>query len=405
LLAQTATENAPAPAPLTFVRTIGSAPGDRLHQRVMLASADEAKQLGMSAKEIYAVRLKGDPQPKPVQWDERTKAPYFLVASQAGGQALEATVTQLDSYQSDARVEPGFIDDQFAMILVDQSGRTATHRLFGFQHEESVPPGIKPIYRRAGFIHPVLTPKGEIISGSFAPDHAHHHGIWTAWSHTEFQGRHPDFWNVHEETGRVEYLGLGQRWIGPVDSGFHAKMRSLDTKTNPATEVLAETWRITAYPTSSGPNVFELEVTQRNTSSDPLVLTKHIYGGLGYRGLESWTATAPLTFLTSEGHVGRKAGDGQRVRWFAFAGPTEHGRGGIAILSHPDNLNYPQWTRFNPKDPFVAFTPVHDGPVTVAPDQVVTQRFRFLTFDGEPDAKLIESYWNGFANPAQATAR
>jgi hypothetical protein len=294
------------------------------------------------------------------------------------------------------------MDDQLCMTTLADG---AQRRLFAFQHDELLPPGIKPVYRRAGFIHPVLTPSGQVISGSFAPDHAHHHGIWTAWSHTEILGRHPDFWNVHEETGRVEYLGLGPRWIGPVDSGFTARLRSLDLKSEPPLEVLAEEWRVTTFLPSPTETIFELETTQANVAKAPLTLTKHIYGGLGFRGLPTWTADAPLTFLTSEGQVGRKAGDGRRARWFAFAGPTAKGRGGIAILAHPGNVNFPQWTRFNPKDPFVAFTPVHDGPMSIQPGQTLTQSFRFVTFDGEPDAARLEELWQGFANPARASGR
>jgi len=395
---------AQAPAPGAIVRVLPAAAQERKGQRIVLAEATEAKKLGLTPKDIYVVRAQGVAAPYALQWDERTKEPYFLLPSQGAGEKAEVTIVPVESIQPDSSVEHAYVDDQLWMTVIKDG---AQRKLFAFQHDELLPPGIKPIYRRAGFIHPVLTPSGETISGSFAPDHAHHHGIWTAWSHTEFQGRHPDFWNVHEETGRVEYLGLGARWIGPVDSGFNAQMRSLDTKSAPPVEVLAEAWRVTAYrPRAEGePNLFELEVTQRNSSTDVLTLTKHIYGGLGYRGLESWTVNAPLTFLTSEGHVGRKAGDGQRVRWFAFAGPTTKGRGGIAILAHPDNVNFPQWTRFNPKDPFVAFTPVHDGAITVKPAETLRQRFRFLTFDGEPDAKLIEAYWQGYAHPAKATAQ
>ena len=396
-----AAEEAPRP-PQGFTRIIPAFPVARRQQRVLLAEAAEAQRLGLGSKDILVVRAAG--QTYPVQWDERSKEPYFVLPYQAKEQAVEIQLEPVESWQPDRAVEHAYVDDHFWMTTVEGA---ASKRLFGFQHDEALPPGIKPVYRRGGFIHPVLTPAGEVISGSFAPDHAHHHGIWTAWSHTAFQGRKPDFWNVHEETGRVDYVGLGNRWIGWVDSGFHARMRSLDTKAEPPVEVLAETWKVTTFvPRADQPmNIFELETSQRNVAKDALELTKHIYGGLGYRGLATWTATAPLTFLTSEGQVGRKAGDGQRVRWFCFGGPTEHGRGGIAILGHPTNPNAPQWTRFNPKDPFVAFTPVHDGSLTVKPDETLTQRFRFLVYDGEPDAQVIEEHWQGFAHPARAVAK
>ena len=52
-----------------------------------------------------------------------------------------------------------------------------------------------------------------------------------------------------------------------------------------------------------------------------------------------------------------------------------------------------QFTRFNPKDPFVAFTAVKKGPLTIAPDGKLTMRYRILLIDGPPDAAELEAEW------------
>jgi hypothetical protein len=147
--------------------------------------------------------------------------------------------------------------------------------------------------------------------------------------------------------------------------------------------------------------VFDVETNQVNIAADPLELSKHIYGGLGYRGRGDWDAKTPLTFLTSEGDTDRKKGDGKRVRWFYFGGPADGKLAGVAIFCHPDNLNAPQTTRFNPTMPFVAYTPVHDGAYTWAPQTHLVQKFRFVVFDGKPDPVRLEAYWQGFAQPAK----
>ena len=46
---------------------------------------------------------------------------------------------------------------------------------------------------------------GRVITGDYPPDHIHHHGVWFAWTKTEFEGRHPDFWNMGDGTGTVEF--------------------------------------------------------------------------------------------------------------------------------------------------------------------------------------------------------
>src|SRR5688572_10868417 len=37
---------------------------------------------------------------------------------------------------------------------------------------------IKPIFLRGGYIHPVKTPGGRIVTDDYPSDHYHHHGIW-----------------------------------------------------------------------------------------------------------------------------------------------------------------------------------------------------------------------------------
>ena len=87
---------------------------------------------------------------------------------------------------------------------------------------------IDPIFRRGGYIHPVYTLSGRIITGDYPPDHIHHHGIWFAWTKTEFEGRHPDFWNMGDGTGTVEFVALDDTWSGAEQSGFRARHRYID---------------------------------------------------------------------------------------------------------------------------------------------------------------------------------
>src|SRR6185312_13814605 len=81
----------------------------------------------------------------------------------------------------------------------------AGHSVLSYQAQpDGLPsPGIKPIFLRGGYLHPVYTPSGRIVTDDYPSDHFHHHGIWFAWTKTEFEGRHPDFWNMGDGTGRV----------------------------------------------------------------------------------------------------------------------------------------------------------------------------------------------------------
>lgn len=338
----------------------------------------------------------------PVQWDAVTNQAFFLLPYQEQGESFTGVIS-IGRLSEAEIIQPTRSKDHIAMTEVGATTRT----IFNYQATPILPNGVKELYRRGGFIHPLYTPEQEIISDSFAADHYHHHGIWMAWAHTSFQGRQPDFWNVQENTGTVESLGVERMWSGQVEGGFTAKLRSLDTGTKPATPVLEETWTVRCFV--GGPqataNVFDVESAQANLTADPFELTKHIYGGLGFRGRADWDAKAKLRFLTSEGADDRKKGDGQRARWFYFGGPAEGKTVGVAILCHPDNLNAPQWTRFNPTMPFVAYTPTHDAGTAIAAGGKFNQKFRFVVFTGEPNTLRLESYWQGFAHPAAVAAK
>ena len=71
-----------------IIFTVPSLPAKRSYQRIVLASGEEARRLGLSPKELTLVKVRGAAQPRPMQWDERTKEPYFLLPAQAAGAQL-----------------------------------------------------------------------------------------------------------------------------------------------------------------------------------------------------------------------------------------------------------------------------------------------------------------------------
>ena len=54
------------------------------------------------------------------------------------------------------------------------------------------PQGMDPIYNRSGYIHPVRTPSGIVVTGDFAADHPHQHALFGAWTKTKFAGHAVD---------------------------------------------------------------------------------------------------------------------------------------------------------------------------------------------------------------------
>ena len=87
---------------------------------------------------------------------------------------------------------------------------------------------IKDLFTRGGYLHPIRTLTGRVITDDFPPNHIHHHGVWWAWTHTEFDGRKPDFWNVGDGKGRVEFVSLDGSWSGQSTRDF---VRSIASST------------------------------------------------------------------------------------------------------------------------------------------------------------------------------
>jgi len=88
-------------------------------------------------------------------------------------------------------------------------------------------------FRAGGYIQPIFSPSGKMITDDFPPNHIHHHGVWWAWTNTEFDGRHPDFWNMGDgKGGWNSWLSTEAEWSGAWGLHFPASVRrSYSSKT------------------------------------------------------------------------------------------------------------------------------------------------------------------------------
>ena len=271
---------------------------------------------------------------------------------------------------------------------------------------DTVPrPDIKREIIRAGYVHPVFSPAGQLVTDDYPSNHPHHHGIWTPWTKTGFQGRSPDFWNMHNKTGAEEFVALDRTWSGAVHGGFEARLKMVDLSAPTPVVALHETWQLTAYDVvgaTPAVRMFDLVVTQACATPDPLILPEYHYGGFGFRGAGAWNGPGDAArYLTSEGITDRIKGNNTRARWCYIGGAGDGGAfAGTATLGHPDNFRAPQPVRLHPNMPYFSFVPQQLGEFRIEPGQPYRARFRFVVADGAPDRARIDAYWNGYAKPA-----
>jgi hypothetical protein len=266
-------------------------------------------------------------------------------------------------------------------------------------------PDLKPIFQRGAYIHPVLSPSGKQVTDDYPSNHKHHHGIWFAWTSTEFDGRKPDFWNMGEGKGTVQFVSLDRTWSGPVHAGFASKHRQVDLTATEPRAALNEAWTVRLF--AAGVNarqpyyLFDLEVVNTCGSAMPVKLPQYRYGGIGVRGNWAWNDKRNLRFLASNGSTDRTKGDKNQTRghWAHLGGPLDGGLTGIAILSHPENPHSPQPMRIHPEEPFFNFAPQQAGPLEITPGKPLVQRYRFVVADGAPDKAELDRIWNDYAHP------
>ena len=262
---------------------------------------------------------------------------------------------------------------------------------------------IKDEILRTGYLHPVRSPSGAIVTGDYPANHPHHHGIWTPFTKAIFQGRATDFWNMQSKKGEEQWHQGGRLWSGEVYGGFEAEMHMNDLSGPKPITALVDRWSVTAYAVPHAPKamrVFDLTTTQTCATNDPLELPEYHYGSFGLRGPDEWNGKEGARFLTSEGISDRKKADGTRARWCYLGGKTSAGLSGTAVLGFPDNFRFPMPVRLHPDMPYFSIVPQKLGAFSIQPRKPYVTRYRFVVTDGEPDAKLFEACWNSLAHPA-----
>jgi len=268
------------------------------------------------------------------------------------------------------------------------------------------PAGKSSLYDRSGFVHPLWSPAGAVLTNIHPADHIHHMGIWMPWTRTVFEGRGVDFWNVAEGKGTVRFVKFNGTTEGPVFGGFRSIQEHVDLKTPDGEKVaLNEEWEVRVWNTGGAEKGFwivDFVSTQECASASPLELPAYRYGGFGFRGTAEWKQGV-ADYLTSEGKT-RKDGHGTRARWCIAQGPTSKGDSGIVFMSHPSNHEHPEPMRLWPDgDIFFNWCPVQEKSWVLEPGKKYVFNYRMYVYDGTMTKEQADRCWQDFGNPPVIT--
>jgi hypothetical protein len=255
----------------------------------------------------------------------------------------------------------------------------------------------------------VWSPDGEVLTRVQPPDHHHHYGIWNPWTHTEFEGREIDFWNLAKGEGTVRVRELLSTTVGAVYGGFRSLHEHVDLNApdpSGAKVALNEEWEVRVWNAGPDGDVWLVDLVSRQScaSDSPLTVKEYRYQGFGFRATAAWDDETAV-IRTSEGKD-KSTGNATRARWCDVRGPSVEGTAGILFMSHPLNFNHPEPLRIWPtganegkENVFVNFNPAQDRDWVLEPGRAYTLRYRMLVYDGEIDPATAERYWNDFAHP------
>lgn len=310
-----------------------------------------------------------------------------------------------------AALRPVQVTDDGANIHV----RIADKPVLAYRYAlQEAPKGVDDVYsRQGGFIHPLWSPEGTVLTRIQPPDHYHHYGIWNPWTHTEFEGREVDFWNLAKGQGTVRTAQVTERTVGPVFGGFEALHHHVDLSAPRGEKVaLNEQWSVKVWNVDPDRKVWLIDFASRlnPATGEPLTIKAYRYQGFSLRATEKWHDDT-ATLLTSEGYDKSNA-NATRARWIDVNGVSQGAAGasGILFMTHPANFNFPEQLRIWPvgmnggvENVYVNFNPAQEQDWVLRPGSTYGLQYRLLVYDGRMDVEHAERYWSDFAHPPSVT--
>ena len=266
-----------------------------------------------------------------------------------------------------------------------------------------VPGGVGAEYGRSGFIHPISTPSGRVITDGYpVPHHAHQHGLFFAWKKATFEGETLNFWEPGAATIRHEKV------LEVINEDAQAGFRVELAHVKGDRTILRETWTVKVHG-ETGHIDFTSE--QRCVADSPLTLDKFHYGGMAVRGSRQWFPDAQISagkgagkdefvarcaILTSEG-LTEANGNYSRPLWVCMSGPVDAAPVLITLIPHSTNFRHPQHVRLHPTMPYFCFIPTVEESFQIEPGKPWVSRYRIIAEDGVPDSAKLDAFQKEFA--------
>ena len=258
-------------------------------------------------------------------------------------------------------------------------------------------------YRRTGYIHPLYTMDGQILTEDFPADHLHHRGIFWAW-HQLYVGdnRMGDGWETKDfewevlsvkeirEKGKKKSIAAHVIWKSPFFFDSLGKEKIL----------VNEYTTITVYPAEKDYRMIDMQISL--LAANP---NMYIGGSEDAKGYGGFSARIRLTddvkFTGSTGDIMPQLLPIHAGGWMDITeslGPAGT-KAGVAILNHPKNPGYPNpWILRSSKSMQNVVYPYPGATaVSLSDTEPTVLQYRIVIHDGDKRIGL-EKLYNKYSN-------
>jgi len=284
-----------------------------------------------------------------------------------------------------------FIEDagQGTLTLRDGEVDVLTYRF-----RDQLRKGLDPKHTRSGYIHPLFSLDGQVLTDDSPKDHLHHHGVFWTWPIVKTRGQDTQTWHPASPSLRQHFV----RWLKrDVENGTATLSAENVWKLDGREIVAKETVTLHIHKADRTGRAIDLELKIQAVGG-PLELQgapdqKKGYGGLCLRGTQMFTGA---TLTTDQGLL-KTDSTNMVFRWADLSTKKL----GVAIFVSPDHPGFPTtWLIRNSYAGILNASWPGLKPAILLPGKPVTLSYRLYVHRGDADSggvrQAYERYLSSF---------
>jgi len=206
--------------------------------------------------------------------------------------------------------------------------------VYVYNYGMTLKPGVNEDRRRAGYLHPVWTPRGTVVTDDFPADHPHHRGIFWAWPHVKTSGGDFDLWGIR---------GIHQkfvRWMEKTVSPGQARLAVENVWEAGGRRLVKETALVVAHRAAANRRVLDFTLAFEPLG-EPVLLLGESSSKKGYGGFCVRFAERHNTWIHTD--RGKEEADSNMVPhpWAELSADYDGRRATVRVEISPQNPGYP----------------------------------------------------------------